>query len=140
METNGRGGLVMDADTAERIAGFLSGQDGVLGATVAARGGALLASRGVADPQTEATLAAFVCERAAEAVAADDLRGMGKLVSESTFERLAISGASGEALVIVLNRGCLLLSARLGGLAAAAQSAVPVISRFGPPAQGPQGG
>lgn len=130
----------MDVETAERIVGFLAGQDAVVGATVGATDGTLLRSRGAAEPAVEASLAAFICHHAAEVVSADDLRGMGKIVSESKFERLAISGAKGDALVISLNGGCLLLSVRPGGLATAAQAAAPVINRFGPPASGPQGG
>lgn len=140
MEANGTGCEAMDTATAERIAGFLAGQSGVAGATVGGMDGLPIASRGAADPATEAALAAFVCERAAEVVSTADLRGMGKLVSESAFERLTISGPGGESLVISLSGACLLISPRPGALSSAAQSATPVIQRFGPGAQRPQGG
>ncbi|MEX0781998.1 MAG: hypothetical protein WD557_05060 [Dehalococcoidia bacterium] len=140
METNGNGHQALDADAAERVVGFLANQDAIAGATLAAPGGALLASRGSPATRAAAPRAAFICERAAEVVSADDLRGMGKLVSESQFERLAISGPKGEALVMSLDRACLILSVRPGGLATAVQSASPVISRFGPAAAGRQGG
>ncbi|MGH2628018.1 MAG: roadblock/LC7 domain-containing protein, partial [Anaerolineales bacterium] len=134
MDTHGANALEMEA--AERIVGFLAYQEGVAGVTVSTPDGALLASKGTAEAGAEALLAAFICERAAEVTSEDDLRGMGKLVSESEFHQLAVSGPKGEALVYPLDRGCLLVSARLGQLVTAAQSAVPVISRFGPAASG----
>jgi hypothetical protein len=65
---------------------------------------------------------------------------MGKLVSESAFRRLAMSGPRGESLVYSLDGGCLLVSARAGQLAGAEQSAAPVINRFGPAGAGRRGG
>ncbi len=120
--------------------GFLAQQDGVVAVTVATPDGRLLASGGAETPTSEASLAALVCERAAEVTAADDLRGMGKLVSESTFERLAVSGPRGESLVFSLEGGCLLVSARTGQIAVAEQSAAPVITRFGTAAASRRGG
>ncbi|MGH2608098.1 MAG: hypothetical protein ACRDHF_03325 [Tepidiformaceae bacterium] len=140
MDAQGTSDRTLDVESAERIAGFLAGQSGVFAVTVAGPDGAHLASGGAGDGATEAALAAFIGERASEVTAADDLRGMGKLVSESAFQKLAVSGPRGEALVFSLEGGYLFVSASIGQLAVAEQSAVPVISRFGPAAAGRRGG
>jgi hypothetical protein len=131
---------MLDVESAERIAGYLAHQDGVAGVTVTSRDGRVLATDGSNEPEIEASLAALIWHRASQVTAADDLRGMGKLVSESTFEQLAICGPRGDGLVIALDGGCLMLTALPGQLTAAAQSAAPVINRFGAAVAGRPGG
>lgn len=140
MDAQANLGQALDADSAERIAGFLGHQDGVSAVTVATPDGTLLASAGAADSEGEASLAAFICQGAAEITSTDDLRGMGKLVSESAFEQLTVSGPRGEGLVLSLDGGCILVSAKAGQLALVEQSVAPVVSRFGRAPAGRRGG
>lgn len=124
----------METDSAERIVGFIAHQDGVSSATVATLEGTALASSGTPEAGREAALGAFICERAEELSGDGDLRGMGKVVSESAFRELAIHGGENEGLVIRLEGACLVLATRPGQLAAAERSVTPVVTRFGRPA------
>ena len=137
METDGRDEQAMPREVADRIAGYLSQQDGVTAATVTGTEGQLLASAGADDPQREAALAAFICERAEEISQEGDLRGMGKLVAESEFQQLALAGPTTEGLVIRLQgRAAVLVTGPAGQLARAATATSVVSNRYGKAAGG----
>lgn len=136
METDGKTEQAMAREVADRIAAYLSQQDGVRSATVSGPQGSLLASAGAQEPEREAALAAFICERAEEIPMEGDLRGMGKLVAESEFQQLAIAGPKGEGLVIRLQGAAVLVTGSAGQLAAAASATAAVANRYGRAAGG----
>lgn len=122
----------MPREVAERIAAYLSQQDGVSSATLTGPERQLLASAGAENPERDAALTAFVCERADAIPMEGDLRGMGKLVAESEFQQLAISATNGDGLVMRLRGStAVLITGRAGQLASAATAASVVASRYG---------
>lgn len=132
MDTVGGENGHLPREAAERIVGFLSNQDGVRAVTVTSPGGLPIASS-LPEAETDASLAAFICERAEELTAEGDLRGMGKLLSDSVFQELTISGQNREEMVVCLDGGCLLVSLDPFKVTSAVESVAPVVKRFGRP-------
>lgn len=87
-------------ELAARVASAVATAPGVESAVVCGDGGAVLGSVGSNSAPQDAALAVFVAQRA-DALSADgDLRGMGRLVSGSSFQQVTACWPGGEAVVM----------------------------------------
>lgn len=90
----------IDRDLAGRLAVTLADLPGVAGALIASLDGEVLAESGVGDAPRTAALATFVAHRAGNLALDGDLRGMGRLLAGSHLDHVAISGDSGDAVIL----------------------------------------
>jgi len=120
----------MDKGLAGRLANATASIEGVRGVVVASLDGEALGSAGKAEAARHAALASFVALRA-EALPVDgDLRGMGRQLAGSHFEHVAISGPSGDNLILGLGHAYLFLALASGRAATVLPALSPVLRRF----------
>jgi len=107
--TAGEGSRV-STDVARRLALALSQIEGVKGALVCSREGAVLGTTSEADPAREAALASFLAVRAESLSIDSDLRGMGRQLAGSHLQQITLAGPAGEALLLAVRDAYLFVS------------------------------
>ena len=95
---------------AGRLALTLADLPGVNGALICSRQGEPLGEAAIADPARGAALATFIACRAEALPLEDDQRGMGRLLTGSELDCVAISGDHGDAIVLATSACYVLLT------------------------------
>ena len=119
----------MTAEFATRVASAVAATPGVDGAVIATKDGDILGATAMDTAQRDATLAAFLTQRAVSLSGDGDLRGMGRLVAGSTFQQISASWPGGEALVMSFANSNMFVSLRRGVTAESAGSALRTVLR-----------
>jgi predicted regulator of Ras-like GTPase activity (Roadblock/LC7/MglB family) len=125
LETRSMG--TVDPELAGRLALTLASLPGVEGALISSLEGELLAESAIGDASRSAALATFLACRAEALPLEDDQRGMGRLLTGSQFDCVAISGERGDAVVLAPG-ACFVLLAL--GRGAPAEPAVTAARQF----------
>jgi hypothetical protein len=98
----------MTTDIAERMAVDAASTSGVTAAVVASVEGSIEAGTGALAVERGAALARFLAARATAAASQEDLRGLGRIVSESRLREVRFAGPTGEGVVLVADHELLL--------------------------------
>ncbi|MFN8508271.1 MAG: hypothetical protein U0547_11990 [Dehalococcoidia bacterium] len=114
----------MTREMGQRLAADASTIQGVTRAVVCDRDGSVLGANGDAEPHRAAALGAFLGGRGEAMTQGGDLRGLGRVLSESRLREVRVTGANGDVIVVESGQGRVVAGLNRGGANDATGSAL----------------
>lgn len=105
----------MTREMGQRLAADASTIQGVTRAVVCDRDGTVLGANGDSEPHRAAALGSFLGGRGEAMTQGGDLRGLGRVLSESRLREVRVTGANGDVIVVEGAEGRVVAGLTRGG-------------------------